>query len=320
MPSFPPSIRFCGAAGVRGAALLLIARLLPLSLAAQQPAGASAAPASPPPPVVFNNPIPAAQLAFLSAYAGQPVKLLRKDKQFHALMKLAVPRSEYHYGRDMPLSDAIDMAFDGSKLPVSIVGGRYAIVPGSNGPYLRGRGFMWFDMQTGDALGVFYFQPTNGEPTPTLTVFSRQLTDTSLGISQLPLPFVELLSQWALVAQTPAVTPRYFIPENGKKYVLVHDEDYCDHPPNAPAPAAGICEQLNADAADADMNAAYFMKETHNAADATAWMLGPDQVAWIGFRDRSCGLGLPCRIAMTRQRTRVLMGRPPAPSPRPRSR
>jgi len=57
------------------------------------------------------------------------------------------------------------------------------------------------------------------------------------------------------------------------------------------------------------------MKETHNQANATAWMLGPDQVEWIGFRDRSCGggpAGLPCRIRITRQRTRVLLG------PRPR--
>jgi uncharacterized protein YecT (DUF1311 family) len=67
---------------------------------------------------------------------------------------------------------------------------------------------------------------------------------------------------------------------------------------------------MNADAADADVNAAYFMARTHNAANATAWMLGADQVAWIGFRDRSCGVGagrLQCRIRVTRQRTRVLL-------------
>ena len=39
------------------------------------------------------------------------------------------------------------------------------------------------------------------------------------------------------------------------------------------------CEDLNAEAADADVNAAYFMAETHNAANATAWMLGQDQLA-----------------------------------------
>jgi uncharacterized protein YecT (DUF1311 family) len=106
------------------------------------------------------------------------------------------------------------------------------------------------------------------------------------------------------------VVTRYFIPDNGKKYVLVHDEDYCDHPANAPAPPQDQCQALNADAADTDVNAAYFMKETHNQANATAWMLGPDQVAWIGVRDRTCGVGLACRIRVTRQRTRVLIGVP----------
>lgn len=287
--------------------------------------GFSAAQQPPPPPpdaaspMVLANPIPAAQLVFLRGYAGQPVKHLRKDKQFRSLMKLAVPRTEYHYGRDMPLSDAIDLVLADSMQPVSIVDGRYAFIPGASGPYLHGRGFMWFDMQQGDALGVFYFQPTNGEPTPTLTVFSRQLGDTGLGMSQLPEGFAAALVQWSLAEHIPVVSPTYFIPENGKKYVLLHDADYCAQAPGAPAAAIGVCEQLNANAADADMNAAYFMQETHNAANATAWMLGPDQVAWISLRARSCGVGLPCRIAMTRARTRVLLGTP-APVPRsPRS-
>jgi uncharacterized protein YecT (DUF1311 family) len=92
--------------------------------------------------------------------------------------------------------------------------------------------------------------------------------------------------------------------------VLVHDEDYCDHPANAPPPPQDECQALNADAADTDVDAAYFMKETHNQANATAWMLGPDQVAWIGIRDRTCGVGLACRIRISRQRTRVLIGAP----------
>jgi uncharacterized protein YecT (DUF1311 family) len=313
MPSFS-SFHSGGAAGIRASSLLLLAGLAAASLAIQQPAAAPA-PTGQPPPAVFQNPIPAAQLAFLGSYNGQPTKTVKKDKQFRALMKLVVPGTEYHYGRDMPLADAADTVLDGSMLPVSILG-RYAIVSGYNGPYLRGRGFMWFDMQQGYALGVFYFQPTNGEPTPTLTVFSRQVTDTSLGISQLPLSFAEQLNDWALVAQIPAVTPRYFIPANGKKYVLVHDEDFCDRQANARPPDPGVCQQLNAEAADDDMNAAYFMRETHNAADATAWMLGPDQEAWISFRDSSCGLGLACRIAITRQRTRVLLGPPPPSSHR----
>lgn len=288
-----------------GCAVLLL--LLPADGAGQQPPQSAAQ--ALPPPANFQNPIPAAQLAFLSAYAGQPVKVLLKDKRYRSLLKRVTPRTTYHYGRDMTLAYAVDMVMDGSKAPVEIRDSRYALIAGANGPYLRGRGFMWFDLQAGTALGVFYFQPTNGEPTPTLTVFSRQLTDMDLSIGQLPLAFDEDLGQWALLDRTPAITPRYFIPENGKKYVLLHDEDYCAHAPGQAVPPANICEQLMDQAADADVNAAYFMHETHNAANATAWMLGPDQTAWLSFRMATCGVTLACRIRVTRERTRVLLAR-----------
>ncbi len=257
--------------------------------------------------------IPSAQLAFLSGFAGQPTKVLMKDKQFRALMKEVIPRSFYHFGHNMFLTETMDMALEDSSLPVQVVDGRYVVVSGySVFPYprLRGRGFLWFDMQQGIALGVFYFQPSNGEPTPTLTVFSKQLTDTYLTMGQLPAAFADELYAWVGPAGIPLVTPRYFIPENGKKYALLHDEDYCAHPPNTPAPPQILCEQLNADAAEADMDAAYFMQETGNAADATAWMLEPEQVAWIGLREQTCGAGLACRIAFTRRRTAVLIHRP----------
>lgn len=283
-----------------------LALLIATALAAQQPANVP--PPLPPPPVTLASLIPPDQLAFLSAYAGQPVKMLLKDKRYKALLKLATPRTTYHYGRDMSLSGAMDMVMDGSKTPVSIRDGRYVTVAGADGPYLHGRGMMWFDLQVGTALGAVYFSPTNGEPTPTLTVFSRQLTDTELSMGQMPPPFIDDLNQWALDVHVPAISPRYFIPDNGRKYVLIHDEEYCSAPPGAAAPPANICEQLMDQAADADMNAAYFMKETHNAANATAWMLGPDQVAWVGFRTSTCGALLSCRIRVTRERTRVLMG------------
>jgi uncharacterized protein YecT (DUF1311 family) len=294
---------------VFSAQLLIAGGILQPGAAGQDAESAAPAqPEPPPPPVAFQGTIPSGQLAFLNDFAGQPAGALHKDKRFHSLMKACVPRTEYHYGHDMPLSDAIDTVLDGSKDPVEVREGRYVLVSGSNGPYLRGRGFVWFDMQQGIVLGGFYFKPTNGEPTPTLTVFSRQLNVDSLSMTQLPVDFAGDLIQWATQAGVPPVSPRYFIPDNGKKYVLVHDEDYCDHPDDQPPPPQEQCQQLNADAADADMNAAYFMKETHNQANATAWMLGPDQVEWIGIRERSCGVGLGCRIRITRERTRVLMG------------
>ena len=309
------------------AAIYLLAGVWFISLRAQPPTSAPEAPNEASPQAALGIPIPSAQLTFLNSYAGQPVKVLRKDKQFRTVMKIAIPRTEYHYGRDMSLSSAIDTVLDGSTTPVNIVDGRYAFIPGRNGPYLQGRGFVWFDIAQGEALGAFYFKPTNGEPTPTLTIFSRQLTEDSLGMSQLPPAFGETLNEWATAQHIPVVLPTYFIPENGKKYVLIHDRDYCDTGSAASGAGPSVCEQLNGNAADDDVNAAYFMNETHNAANATAWMLGPDQIAWVTLRDSRCGAGLPCRIAMTRERTRMLMGhagtaprgsRPPNPGPRGR--
>jgi uncharacterized protein YecT (DUF1311 family) len=294
-------------------ALILIAGcILPFAARGQSPANITPDRQEPPAPApaAFQNLIPGDQLAFLNDFAGRPAKEAMKDKRFSKLLKLVIPHSEYHYGRDMPLSDASDDVLAGSKLPVTVRDGRYVMVSGKQGPYLDGRGFLWFDIQSGIALGGVYFHPTNGEPSPTLAIFSRQLQDHSLGLSQLPLAFAEDLSRWVSTSDARLVSPRYFIPENGKKYVLLHDEDYCDHPPNAPAPPQDACMQLNAEAADADLNAAYFMQQTHNAANATAWMMLPEQVSWIGVRDRSCGLGpgtLPCRIRITRQRTRVVL-------------
>lgn len=290
--------------------ILLAGCILPFAARGQSPASTTPETQPPPAPAVFLNPIPPDQLAFLNDYAGHPAKEAMKDKRFGKLLKLVIPRSEYHYGRDMPLSEASDAVLGGSKLPVAVRDGRYVMVSGSQGPYLSGKGFLWFDLQTGIALGGVYFHPTNGEPTPTLAIFSRQLQDRSLGLSQLPLAFAEDLSRWVADSKAHWVSPRYFIPENGKKYVLLHDEDYCDHPSNATPPPQDACMQLNAEAADADLNAAYFMQQTHNAANATAWMLLPEQVSWIGLRDRSCGSGpgtLPCRIRITRQHTGVIL-------------
>ncbi|MGD0737280.1 MAG: lysozyme inhibitor LprI family protein [Terracidiphilus sp.] len=292
-------------------AALVFATIIPAGLpaAAQDPAPAQAQPETPPPPpVVLDNPIPSDQLAFLSAYAGRPTKELFKDKQFRALMKRVTPNTTYHYGHDLSLAEARDIMLDGSPQQVVVGEGRYVMVPGDRGPMMHGRGFMWFDMKEGIALGGVYFRPSNGEPTPTLAIYSRQLKVTSLTMTQMPVEFASDVMQWSAQEGIRPVTTRYFIPDNGKKYVLMHDEDYCDHPPDQPAPPQDQCQQLNAEAADDDLNGADFMAQTHNAANATAWMLSPAQTAWIGIRDQSCGGVLACRVRLTRQRVRVMAG------------
>jgi hypothetical protein len=268
---------------------------------------------APPPPAAFKDLIPADQLAFMKDYDGKMPKEIRKDKRFKQLEKQVTPSTQYFYHFDKGLSDARDEVLDNDPLPIHVRDGRYVMIGAAGGPdqHMQGRGFLWFDMQSGIGIGGIYFHPTNGEPSPTLAVFSKQLTDTALSMGQLPGEFYEDFGEWARAAHVHTVEPRYFIPSNGKKYVLVHDEDFCAHPEGAPAPAG--CEQLNAEAADDDMNAAYFMQQTHNAADATAYMLGPDQIAWIAVRDRTCGVAMACRIRVTRQRTAALTGHPMPP-------
>jgi uncharacterized protein YecT (DUF1311 family) len=272
---------------------------------------------APPPPANFKNPIPADQLAFLRDYANRSSKEIRKDKRFKNLEKQVTESTGYFYHGSKPLSDVRDTVLDNQPLPITVRDDRYVMVASAGGGDSHNfpRGFLWFDIQTGIGLGGIYFRPTNGEPTPTLTIYSRQLTDTSLSMGQLPPEFYEDFGQWAQAAGVKSISPRYFIPDNNKKYALIHDEDFCAHPDNEPAPEG--CEDMNADAADVDMNAAYFMQETHYASDASAWMLTPDQVAWLAVRDRTCvgPNGVACRIRVTRQRTAVLTGHP-VPPPR----
>jgi uncharacterized protein YecT (DUF1311 family) len=291
-----------------------------MKLACQQTPVALPSQTTPPPLFVLRDPIPSSQLAFLNEYAGKEAKLLHKDKRFREASKLMIPGTLYHYGHDMSLSVALNAVLENSQEPVAIRDGRYVSVAGLNGPYLHGRGLLWFDMKEGIALGGFHFAPTNGEPTPTLTVFSSQLRGKALSMGQLPDDFAQDLAKWDVAAGGPVVSPRYFIPEDGKKYVLEQDEDYCWHEENAPAPPEAECEQMNAAAADADMDAAYFMQQTHNKANATAWMLGKDQVEWLASRDSGCGIGptvMHCRLGMTRVRTGVLLGHPVTPPRHP---
>jgi uncharacterized protein YecT (DUF1311 family) len=286
-----------------------------------QPPQEPPVPLPPPPPFdisLFQNRIPAPALAFLTQFNGAPSGNLYRDHQFKHVIGANIPNCMFHYGRDMPLSDALDKVLPGSQVPVQIRDNRYVLLAGERGPYLGGRGFIWIDMQDGIVLGGFFFRPTNGEPTPTLAAFSRQIKtkDRSIAISQLPPAFQDDLIQWSTQSGVAPVTTRYFLTGNDKRILLEHNEDYCapGPDPNAVPPAPDVCTEMNADAAEVDMNAAYYLEQVNYATNATAWMInGEDQVAWIAIRDRTC-VGpnpLPCRIRMTRQRTRVIVTRNP---------
>jgi hypothetical protein len=256
--------------------------------------------------IIFQNTIAGEQLAGLKRFQGVAAGDLLHDKQFRKLMRNVIPDCMFHYGHDMPLLEAMEAVLERSPQPVEIRDGRYLIVSGRMGPYLQGRGMMWIDLQDGVALGAFFFHPTNGEPTPAVNVFSRQVKEQFLAMSELPPAFAQDLSHWNADYRIPTVTTRYFISGSNKKILLEHDEDYCLAIPGAD------CQQMNADAADFDMDAANYLEQTHHATNATAWMItGEDQKAWLRIRVRTCGDLLPCRIRLTRQRVRIIIRRPP---------
>jgi uncharacterized protein YecT (DUF1311 family) len=272
---------------------------------------------------IFQKPIPAGQLTFLNHFSGAASGDLIRDKQYHKLMHEIIPDVMFHYGWDIMLSDALEKVLASSTIPVQIRDNRYFLVSGRSGPYLAGRGLMWIDMQDGIALGGFYFHPTNGEPTPTVTVFSRQLRVPAIKLSQLPPAFADDLRQWSTDSGVPAVTTRYFIGDNKLRLLLEHDEDSCASLRGTPA-STDQCEQMNADAADIDLNAAYYLDQINYATNGTAWMINtPDQTNWLQMRDDTCRLRpdrLGCTIRMTRDRIRVVIERHPAPQQPPRHR
>jgi len=283
-------------------------------------------PQTPPPPAsnydkaVFQKPIPSDQLAFLNQFSGVAAKEVIRDKQFKKLMKSVIPDCMFHYGRDMPLSDAMEMVLKDSPEQVLVRDGRYFMLSGQSGPYLGGRGFIWIDMQDGIGLGGFYFHPTNGEPTPSVVIFSRQVVKEDwLKLSQLPPAFHDDLIQWSTEARVAPVTTRYFITGSNKRILLEHDEEYCLRADGTTEPADSGCVVMDADAADIDMNAASYLEQTHHATNATAWMINdPAQVAWLQVRNNTCGSGpdpVGCRIRMTRERTTVILRGGPAPHP-----
>jgi hypothetical protein len=277
-------------------------------------------------PAIFLSPVPSDQLAFLKDFEGKTSGDAAEDKQFRKLLHTVVPDCMFHYGHDMPLLEALEIVLKTSPQPVEIGDGRYVLVSGRSGPYLAGRGFMWMDTQAGIALGGFYFHPTNGEPTPTLTIFSKQVKEDSLEMGQLPPFFAADLSQWSAENRVPVVLTRYFITGRKERILLAHDEDYCAPTEGTSLPDQTDCQQMNADAADIDMNAAYYLEQINYATNGTAWMIeGPEQVAWIQLRENTCGVGpdpLACRIRLTREHTRVIVHRRhephPEPAPRPR--
>ena len=267
---------------------------------------------------IFEKPFDFTPFAYLKTFEGARSDELFHDKQFRKLMKALVPDCMFHYGRDMSLAGSVDMVISGSRDPVRLREGRYLMLSGELGPYLGGRAFLWIDLQDGVGVGAFYFHPTNGEPTPTVAVFSRQIRTELLALSDLPPAFAQDLGEWSVHSSVPEVTTRYFLTGTNKRVLLEHDEDFCSLGDGRFAPSGSGCEQLNADAADVDETAAYYLAQVHYATNATAWMIGSDQIAWVQLRSNTCsGIADPlgCRIRVTREHTHAIIHRPQPRSP-----
>ncbi len=266
---------------------------------------------------IFQKPMPSNDLSFLSKFAGAESKAVIRDKQYHKLLQNVVPDCIFHYGHDMSLMEAIDTVLKGSPLPFQVRDGRYAIISGHSGPYLAGRGFIWIDLQEGIGIGGFYFRPTNGEPAPTVTIFSKQVKERTLALSQMPPAFVEDLNMWSKESYITPITPRYFITGFNEKILLEHDEDFCASADGSAPPPQEVCERMNAEATDIDLTAAEYLDQTNHTTNATAWMIDdPAQVAWIQVRDQTCSAGpnpLRCHVAMTREHIHVIVRRHPEP-------
>lgn len=222
----------------------------------------------------FTSPISGSQLAFLNVYAGRPANDADGKHSVKTLVSMVVPYTPYHFGVDFPLPQVLNTLLLNEPQPIEIRDGRYAMMSGARNAIQRRAGLLWVDMREGFSLGAIYFEPANGEPSPTLTIFSRQLDRRTVRMSQLPRAFVEDLSRWAAREGVPSITTRYFIGASGDKYVLAHDENYCAGAEGMRAAfPKSVCKKMNAQAALIDMTATRFMEQTHNASNATMHMI-----------------------------------------------
>jgi hypothetical protein len=293
---------------LRAATLFFAAMSAALSQTQDSRATSPSAPAPLYDPSIFHKAIAPADLADLTQHAGEPSGTLWGDRAFRKLVNANTPDVMYHFGNDKPLQTCMDLALDGSQVPVQVRDNRYVLLGGASSMYgFSGRAFLWFDTQAGILLGGFYFNPTNGEPSPTLTVFSKQTKVPELSLGQLPPEFGRDLADWTVAAGIPVITTRYFIDEEKKRTLLQHDEDFCLAPDGTHAPAGDPCEQMNENAADIDLTAAEYLADVHYATNATARMAYGSDQGWLQTVHSTCGVNVSCRIVIIRRRTRAIL-------------
>jgi beta-lactamase regulating signal transducer with metallopeptidase domain len=267
------------------------------------------------PTLVHCLPMDVKQLAWLSRYAGRPTFEVTSDSRFHSLVQAATPNAIFHLGYDMPLSQAIESMLNGPSFaaelrdgPPNGPNGRYLMISAQRSERGIGQSFYWFDLQQGLTFGGIFFSPTNGEPTPTLTIFSNQIGDRITEASQLPAAFLQDLEIWRASRNVPPAAVRYFINASGWKSVLMHDA--CNPANGSPAGDPSECQAMNEAAGESDMQASLYLLRIHYAEGSPARVqLEAAQSQWEASELGGCE-GKPdrlgCRARLTSARAREL--------------
>jgi uncharacterized protein YecT (DUF1311 family) len=269
---------------------------------------------SPCPPPLRCTPLAPDRLAWLKGLkAGEPTRDATLAGGFAELLADVVPDATYHLGQDMPFANAVTMVLRGASQPIIIRADRYVMLAACQSPTCSSaRAFLWVDTQQGLAIGGLEFNPSNGEPTPSQTLFAKQLLDPITRLDRLPPAFVEDLGQWSKGARLRTPMARYFVNGQGLKTVVPHDEDNCQGGDRSSLTLT-LCGSMNLDAAEKDMQAAYYVLLSSFAEGTTMrGALKADQDKWIQDRQTSCGTAsdsvtLACRLKSTRDRVQSLI-------------
>ena len=252
------------------------------------------------------------RLSWLRDLAGASTHEATLAGHFDDLVSDAAPDVAYHFHVDMPVANALRMILRGAGEPILVRANRFVILSACNTPACSdGRAFVWADTERGIEIAGIDFAPSNGEPTPTLTLFSKQVLDPVTKRVQLPPDFVEDLATWTRASRHRSVAARYFVNRDGIKTVLLHDEDNC-HGADRSSLAATLCRSMNLDAADQDLAAAYYVLLA-TFADKTPMRaaLQADEDKWLADRKATCGVGtdgpaLACRLKAAQERASAL--------------
>jgi uncharacterized protein YecT (DUF1311 family) len=265
-------------------------------------------------PAITCTALDPSRVAWLKELIGESTHAAALAGHFDDLINDVAPDAVYHLGVDMPFSAALRIVLHGAGEPITARANRYVSLSACDSPACtRARVLLWSDLDTGLEIGAIDFAPSNGEPTPTLTIFSRQVMDAVTRRVQLPAGFIEDLATWSRGSRrrggsTPA---RYFVNHAGLKTVVMHDEDNC-HGADQSALAATLCASMNLDAADQDVAAAYYvLLNTFPDGTPMRAALKTDEDKWVADRRTTCGAGsdgpaIACRIKAARERAGTL--------------